>query len=350
MNLIIFITTATLSLILTPTLIRLSSRYGISRHDATGRLRRRALSLSGGVVIYISFVTVTAIDFFFSRGRCLGSYDYNYLGVFLGGTLMLFLGFWDAIRKVPFPLKIAVQALAGLILLGCGYRLDVLTFFPGGSIALGGAGPALLIIWVVGMTNAFALIDSIDGLAAGIAAISAVILFFAGLSGPPFVPMLALAVAGSCGGFLRYNFYPARIHLGRSGTFFLGFVLAAAAAQGSLKATAAIALMLPILALVIGVGRRLHNLLTDRDENQRPFQFTNRILRLRYSPRQTVLILYLLQANLGMIALVAAAAGKTLALGIFFLVGTMLYILFKIVEEYRSRILILEEKEAGEAR
>jgi UDP-GlcNAc:undecaprenyl-phosphate/decaprenyl-phosphate GlcNAc-1-phosphate transferase len=350
MNLLIFIATAAISLVLTPTLIRLASRYGISRHDATGRLRKRALTLSGGVVIYISFIAVTAIVFLFSRGRWLGSYDYNYLGVLLGGTLMLLLGLWDAVRKVPLPVKIAFQALAGVILLGCGYRLNVLTFFPGGKIVLGSAGPALLIIWVVGMTNAFALIDTIDGLAAGIAAISAIILFFAGLSGPPSVPVLALAAAGSCGGFLRYNFYPARIHLGRSGTFFLGFVLAAVAVQGALKATAGIALLLPVLALVIGMGRRIHNLLTGRDENQRPFQFTSRILRLRYSPRQTVLILYLLQANLGMIALVAAAAGRTLALGIFFLVGTMLYILFTIVEEYRSRILVLEEKEAGEAR
>ena len=195
------------------------------------------------------------------------------------------------------------------------------------------------------MTNAFSLIDSIDGLAAGIAAIAAVTLFFAGMAGPPFVPVLALAAAGCCAGFLRYNFYPARIRLGRAGTFFLGFILAAVAAQGEFKATAGIALILPILALLIALYNRFWVFFTGEKE-KKPRQIHNRLLGLGYSPRQTVLILYLLQANLGVIALVAAAAGKTLALGIFFLVGTMLYLLFNLVEDYRNRILELSRAEA----
>lgn len=350
MNLLIFIATAALSLILTPILIRLASRYGISRHDATGFLRKRALSLSGGVTIYISFVTVTAAAFLLSRGRWLGSYDYNYLGILIGGTLVLVLGFRDAVRKVPLPLKIVVQALAGLILVGCGYRIDSLTFFPGGKIALGGAGPAFLIVWVIGVTNAFSLIDTIDGLAAGIAAISAAILFFVALAGPPFVPVLALAVAGGCAGFLRYNFYPARIHLGRSGSYLLGFVLAAIAAQGKLKAAAGITLTLPLLALATSLFGRLPGRSGPGKENRIHHQISDRLLRLGYSPRQAVLILYLLQVNLGMIALVAAAAGRTLALGIFLLIGMMLYLLFNIVEEYRSRLRLLNSGEPGESR
>ena len=348
MNLLVFIATALLSLAVTPALIRLASRYGIDRHGDSGRLRQRTFTLSGGAAIFVSFFTVTALAFLFSQRRWLGSYNWNFLGAVLGSALMIILGLYDAARKAPFQLKIAVQALAGLILFGCGYRISSLTFFPGEEIALGWAGPVLLIFWVIGMTNAFALIDTIDGLAAGVAAIAAVTLFFAAMTGPPFVPVLAMATAGGCAGFLRYNFYPARIRLGRAGTFFLGFILAAIAAQGEFKATAGIALLLPILALLTAGYNRLRTVLPGGEKNK-PRQLHNRLLRLGYSPRQTVLILYLLQANLGLIALVAAAAGKTLALGIFFLVGTMLYLLFNLVEEYRNRILALEGEEADPA-
>lgn len=350
MNLLIFAGTLALSLLLTPALVRLASRYGISRHDATGRVRARALSLSGGVAIYLSLVPVTAAAFLLSRERWLGSFDYNYLGVLLGGALVLLLGLRDAVRRVPPPVKIALQALAGLILVGCGYRIGSLTFFPGGKIALGGAGPAVLVVWTVGVTNAFSLIDTIDGLAAGIAAISAAVLFFVALAGPPFVPVLALAVAGSCAGFLRYNFYPARIHLGRSGSYLLGFVLAAIAAQGELKAAAGITLTLPLLALAISLFGRLTGRSEPGGENRIHRQVSDRLLRLGYSPRQAVLILCLLQVNLGMIALVAAAAGRVLALGIFLLVGMMLYLLFAIVEGYRSRLQILNSGQPGESR
>ncbi len=349
MNLLVFIATALLSLFITPVLIRIASRYGITRHDGSGMLRQRALNLSGGAAIYLSFVLITALAFLFSRGRWLGSYDLNFLGAVLGSSLMLLLGLSDTARKVPLYLKISVQALAGLVLFGCGYRISSLSFFPGNEITLNWAGPVVLIVWVVGMTNAFSLIDSIDGLAAGIAAIAAVTLFFAGMSGPPFVPVLAMAVAGGCAGFLRYNFYPARIRLGRPGTFFLGFILAAVAAQGEFKATAGVALILPILALLISLYNRLQVFFTGGGE-KKPRQLHNRLLGLGYSPRQTVLILYLLQANLGVIALVAASAGKTLALGIFFLVGTMLYLLFNLVEEYRNRILLLDREETERSR
>ncbi|MDP8236998.1 MAG: MraY family glycosyltransferase [Candidatus Erginobacter occultus] len=348
MNLLVFIATVILSLLLAPALVRLASRYGIHRHDESGRLRQRVITLSGGTAIFISFATVTTLAFLFSQKKWLGSYDWNFLGAMLGSALMIILGLSDTARKVPLSLKIAVQALAGLVLFGCGYRITSLSFFPGDAIALGWAGPILLIVWVVGMTNAFSLIDSIDGLAAGIAAIAAITLFFAGMTGPPFVPVLALAAAGSCAGFLRYNFYPARIRLGRSGTFFLGFILAAIAAQGEFKATAGIALLLPILALLAAGYNRLRPLLPGGQEDK-PRQLHNRLLRLGYSPRQTVLLLLLLQANLGVIALVAAAAGKTLALGIFFLVGTMIYLLFNLVEEYRTRILALNREEADRA-
>ena len=342
MKFLIFIATFAVSLVITPRLVHLSSRFGVSYHAGDGSVRSRIAPLLGGLSIYISFLFITVVVFLLSRGKMLGEYDYQYLGIILGGSLMLALGIYDDVRGAPRPLKIAVQTLGALILIGCGYRITTISCFLCGKIEIGAWGIPLLVIWIVGVTNALSLIDKIDGLACGVATICGVTLFFAGISGPPFAPVLALAVAGSAAGFLRYNFYPARIFPGSGGTLFLGFVLAAVAAQGSFKITAGITLMIPLLALLTVLFNYFHSTLSRRPGKDGDRQLHNRLILMGYSPKQSVLILYILQANLGTIALVMAYAGRTLAIAIFFLVGSMLYILFRIMEDYRARILELE--------
>jgi UDP-GlcNAc:undecaprenyl-phosphate GlcNAc-1-phosphate transferase len=273
----------------------------------------------------------------------LGQYDYHYLGIVLGSILMAGLGIYDDTRGASFPLKLVVQLIAALILIGCGYRITLFTNPLAGTVEIGWWGIPILIIWLISLPNALSLIDRIDGLACGIAAICGITIFFAALNGPPFVPIIALALAAGCVGFLRYNFYPARIFLGSTGTFFLGFVLAAVAVQGSFKVTAAISLTLPLLALGIATFTIIRHALGKEPAIPPDLQLHNRLLNLGYSPKQTVLILYLLQANLGVIALVMAEAGRVLALAIFFLVGSMIYILFTIMKDYRERLNATEE-------
>jgi UDP-GlcNAc:undecaprenyl-phosphate/decaprenyl-phosphate GlcNAc-1-phosphate transferase len=212
------------------------------------------------------------------------------------------------------------------------------------TIQIGWWGIPILIAWLLAVTNALTLIDRIDGLACGVAVICGITIFFASLSGPPFVPIIALALTAGCAGFLRYNFYPARIFLGSTGTFFLGFVLSAIAVQGSFKVTAAISLTLPLLALGIAAFTRIRRACGKETTTPPARQLHNRLLNLGYSPKQTVLILYLLQVNLGVIALVMTEAGRVLALAAFFLVGSMMYILFTIMKDYRERLNPTEEE------
>lgn len=347
MEIIFFLITLSISFLITPSLIRLASRLSIVYDPRRGSIHSRAMPLLGGLSIYTAFLVATSLAFLFSRGKMLGEYDYHYLGIILGGSLMVALGIYDDARGVPFPIKLVVQVLAAFILIGCGYRITFITNPLGGEIAIGWWGGPILIIWLVGITNALSLINRIDGLACGVAAICGITLFFAALNGPPFVPVIALAIAAGCTGFLRYNFYPARIFLGSTGSLFLGFVLGAVAVQGSFKITAAITLTLPILAILTALFSRGRRICFKERQPRPKRQLHNRLLTLGYSPKQVVLILYLLQANLGIIALVMVKTAKELALAIFILVGSMLFILFRIMEDYRRRIQELELKNEG---
>lgn len=344
MKLFILIATFLISFILTPRLVKLISRLSITYSRENGKVSSRGHFLSGGLSICISFLITTGLAFLLSRGEMLGEYDYHYLGIVIGGILMAALGIYDDTRSAPFPLKLFIQLVAAVILILCGYQITYFTNPFGGQIEIGWWGIPLLIIWLISIPNALGLIDRIDGLACGVVAICAITLFFASLSSPPFVPIITLALAAGCAGFLRYNFYPARILMGSAGTMFSGFVLAAAAIQGSFKVTAGITLTLPILALLIALFSHCRKTCFRNKQPHPGRQLHNRLLNLGYSPKQSVLILYLLQANLGVIALVMTQAGKALALAVFFLVGSMIYILFTIMKDYRERLNPTDEE------
>ncbi len=338
MKLFILITTFVISFILTPRLVKLASRLSVTYSREDGKVGSRSVPLLGGLSICISFLITTALAFLLSRGEMLGEYDYHYLGIVIGGCLMAGLGIYDDTRGASWPLKLIIQLIAAIILIRCGYRITTITCFFCDAIQIGWWGIPILIAWLLAVTNALTLIDRIDGLACGVTAICGITLFFASLGGPPFVPIIALALTAGSAGFLRYNFYPARIFMGSSGTLFAGFVLAAVAVQGSFKITAAIALTLPLLALAIAILTRVRGLVSGKTVTPQDQQLHDRLLKLGYSPKQTVLILYLLQANLGVIALVMTEAGKGLARAVFFLVGSMMYILFTIMKDYRERL------------
>ncbi len=336
MKILVFGITLLIAYGVTPYLIRLAGRLSITYRKGEGSIR--STPLLGGLSIYISFMAATALAFLFSRGKMLGEYDYHYLGIVLGGSVIAALGAYDDTRRASLPLKIGVEAIAAFFLLLCGYHVDVITNPFGGVIRVGYWGYPLAIIWLVGMANALTKVDVADGLAAGVAGIAAAVLFFASLNGPPFVPIISLAVTGACLGFLRYNFYPARIFLGSSGNLFLGFVLAAIALQGDFKVTAGIAFLLPLLALVFPWLRKLF-ITSCRLTGKKNFTATGeflprRLLNLGYSPKQTVLILYLIQTNLGIVALVMSYASRGLALAVFLLLGIMFYLLMRMVEDY----------------
>jgi UDP-GlcNAc:undecaprenyl-phosphate GlcNAc-1-phosphate transferase len=250
------------------------------------------------------------------------------LTLLVPGTLVLLMGVYDDVRGASPRQKLAIEVIAAGMVWWAGFRivsLPVLWY----RIESPLLSLLLTIVWIVAVTNAFNLIDGLDGLAAGIAFFVAICVFVVSLlQGNHFACILAITLAGALLGFLRFNFAPATIYLGDSGSLFLGFFLATLAIHSSQKSSTLLALVVPFVAFglplmdtTLAVVRRF---LT-----QRPL-FTadqdhihHRLLQQRLSPRVAVLLLYALAAlfSLGsllivhstgsLIALVAILAGAS---------------------------------------
>jgi UDP-GlcNAc:undecaprenyl-phosphate GlcNAc-1-phosphate transferase len=254
---------------LTPATIRLGHLLGAVDLPGTRKVHREPVPRIGGLAVYGGFVagllfaawaTGTRLDF--------SQVDVYWIGLGVAATGILLVGLADDIRGLSFYWKFTAQITAAVFVWYCGFRIEIVSHPLGGELHLGLLSLPLTVLWIVGITNAVNLIDGLDGLATGIALITA-----AAVATIAFVRMelgvtaASVALAGSLLGFLRFNFNPARIFLGDSGSMFLGFVLAVTAVRGSQKGPTAVAILVPLLVLGLplldtglAVVRRLYRL------------------------------------------------------------------------------------------
>jgi UDP-GlcNAc:undecaprenyl-phosphate/decaprenyl-phosphate GlcNAc-1-phosphate transferase len=217
--------------------------------DEPGEKRRmhlRAVPRLGGLALFLGFF-VAALAFL--------DLDGPYRGILLGAALATTIGMVDDFRGLPWWLKLGGQWAAATVPVLAGVAIDRFSFPLLGVHELPAwLGVILTLVWIVAIMNMVNLLDGMDGLAAGICAIAGATFAVLALSlGRPEAAVLSAIVAGGCVGFLRHNFYPARIFMGDSGSQLLGFALAAVAIQGTLKTAASIALFFPLLALAVPI-------------------------------------------------------------------------------------------------
>src|SRR5580700_11471292 len=276
----------------------------------------------GGVAIYFSFMSVVILAMVVYRLLGIASpLHAKAMAGLLGPALMVFLlGLFDDLYSVRPYWKFAIQAVAASWLYAGGYGIHKLGLIHGGQILGWVYCLPLTILWVLLITNAFNLIDGLDGLAAGSGLFSTVVVFVMSLVVPnPLVTFLTIALAGATLGFLRFNFHPATIFLGDSGSLFIGFMLAALALAGSQKAPTIVAvaipvvsLGLPILDVALAVVRRFltGKPLFEGDKHH----IHHKLLRLGLSQRDAVLSLYAVTAGFGFLSLVLLQQRKAIAL------------------------------------
>lgn len=226
-----------LALYLTPIVRRGALEFGVvDRPDGRLKRQRAPVAYLGGIAVYLAFLLTLALVF---------EFEADLLGLLLGGTLVLMLGLFDDMKVLPPALKLGGQALAVLVLLksGVSIQLELLPHW---------AALALSIVWLLGVTNAFNILDVSDGLAAGVGAVCAAALGgVALLHGDRLIATTALALAGALAGFLRYNRSPASIYLGDAGSLFIGFMLAALAMIGNYTRTSAMGALAPLGILFV---------------------------------------------------------------------------------------------------
>ncbi|MCP4204947.1 MAG: undecaprenyl/decaprenyl-phosphate alpha-N-acetylglucosaminyl 1-phosphate transferase [bacterium] len=243
------------TLALTPLAVRLAVHFravdppgGRKRH-AQPMPRLGGIAIAGGIVFSLGLSLA-----FLSEDRFGGLSAQEMIWFGIAALIIFALGLTDDLVPLgPFT-KLFFQLVAASIVVAIGWQFTVLRLPWEARFSVEALAPVLSVLWIVGVTNAINLIDGLDGLAAGIVAIiSASLLILAILQGQPEIVIAASCTVGACVAFLRHNWRPAKIYMGDSGSLTLGFILAAMTLRSSAKASATVAILVPILALGLPV-------------------------------------------------------------------------------------------------
>lgn len=313
----------------TPVVRKLAIKIGAIDQPNARKVHKAPIARLGGLAMYLSFMAAILLTL---------PLDAQIYGVLLGATLIVVLGVIDDLVELSPKVKLVGQILAAAVLVAFDVRISNLTIPFSGMTFLGLVPSSILtIIWVVGIVNTVNLIDGLDGLAAGTSAITALTLFLVGVQKGQFIAaIMAIALMGSALGFLKYNFNPAKIFMGDTGSMFLGFMLAAISIEGALKSTTTIALAVPILALgfpifdtTIAIVRRYLNKVPIFQADKGHFH--HKLVEKGLSQKQAVLIIYGICALLcGTAFLLAQISGKEALLTCLLVAGGLIFMAKKL--------------------
>jgi UDP-GlcNAc:undecaprenyl-phosphate GlcNAc-1-phosphate transferase len=293
--LLIFIVALVFSVVGTPLARRLALASGVVDSPNARKVHQEPVPLLGGAAIYLAFVV--ALLLFGGRQEIR-----QLVGIVVGATFVSVVGVVDDVRGLRPSLKLLAQLTAACVLPLSGLSVKL---FPIEVLNV-----LLTLLWTVGVTNALNLLDNMDGLSGGIAAVSAAhFVLLAAINGQFLVGALGAALLGACIGFLRYNFNPASIFMGDTGSLFIGFILAALGIKLRFFGnTYVVTWMVPVVVLLLPIFdtslvcvsrlRRGLNPLTTPGKDH----VSHRLVALGFTRREAVLICWLAASAVGMIA------------------------------------------------
>ena len=253
---LLFLVAAATSAALSPVVARAGHRVGIVDHPGERKIHLTPVPRLGGVAVALALaVALGAAVLLDARALVPAAPDpKSLLPVIVGALLVFAVGLWDDIDAVTPAAKLGVECLAAFVTVGAGLTVRHVTI-AGATYELGLAAAPLTILWILVVTNAFNLMDGLDGLAAGLAAIAAVTCSVVLLArGEQASALLLVSLAGAIVGFLAYNFHPAKIFLGDSGSLLAGFLLAVTAVTGRQKGATTLAVGVPLLIFLLPIA------------------------------------------------------------------------------------------------
>ena len=335
------------SLILTPAARKMALRLNILDHpDEERKAHSEPMSLLGGIAIYLAFLFATGLTLKFGFFYELANLSLQIKGILWGSVIIVALGLWDDTKGSSAGIKFAGQILAAFIIYQCGIGFERITFpFGKNSIELGALSFMATAFWVCLLCNAINLTDGMDGLAGGTVAIASIFLFIIGFKQQHYLTSLfAVILAGSCLGFLKYNFPPARIYMGDTGSMFLGFILAAISLVGSRKTTVGITLLAPIILVLIPLFDTFWAIIRRWIGKKPIFQgdnhhFHHRLGGLGFPKKTIVLGYYLFSSLLGIAACWASGLQKEQAFSFFLLLLLILGFFLVILRVMEKRMI-----------
>ena len=319
-----FVIALVVSYALTPSVKKLAIKIGAVDRPNARKVHTHVIPRLGGLAIYIGFMAAVLF--------CV-PLQHELVGMLLGCTAIVAVGIWDDICNIPAKVKLFGQILAACIPIAFGIQIEWLTNPFGDIIVL----PELIaipvtIFWIIGFTNTVNLIDGLDGLAAGVAFIASISMFLLAYNLNQFLPALVIvSMAGAALGFLQYNFNPAKIFMGDTGSMLLGYTLSVAAVLGLVKTAATVALVVPIIALGLPILDTTFAIIRRKMSGVPIFQpdkghLHHRLLALGMTQKQAVLIMYFVSMILGIVALfVANVSYKTGIVTVLVVLAVIIY-------------------------
>ena len=293
------------SLILVPLVRFLALKFDILDHPKSRKIHAHPMPKLGGLAIYLAFMI-----------GVLSSCNYNnsqLKGVLLGSSLVFLVGLIDDIRHLRASLRLLIQIVAAYIVISHGVVLKIFPYYALNAI--------FTVVGIVGITNALNFLDNMDGLAAGLTCICVFGIFAISYhSGQRWLVFLSISLFGSTLGFLRYNFKPAKIFMGDSGSTFLGFTIASMSIMASWSEYTIIAITVPVLILglmifdttMISVLRILEGKVrTFRQwlEHADKDHISHRLVEMGMQQREAVMFLYICNLILVSVAIVLPKDG-----------------------------------------
>jgi UDP-GlcNAc:undecaprenyl-phosphate/decaprenyl-phosphate GlcNAc-1-phosphate transferase len=310
----------------TPIARKIAFKWGaidVPRDDR--RMHKKPIARLGGIAIIAGFLIAVLFNSFSAYISTNSSFRPNiqFIGFLVGILIITSIGIIDDIRQIKARYKLVFQLAAAFIVVLTGTSIPRLTnpFITSGMSELNPiVSYVITVLWIVGITNAINFIDGLDGLAAGVSTIASLSLFFVSVITERWdIAIITAALAGSTMGFLPYNFNPAKIFMGDTGSNFLGFTLGVISIQGTLKAYAAFAIAIPLLVLglplfdtAFAIVRRLiqRKPIMEADRGH----LHHRLIDMGLSQKQSVVVMYTVSAALGLCAIVLADKGALSAI------------------------------------
>ncbi|MCM2536050.1 undecaprenyl/decaprenyl-phosphate alpha-N-acetylglucosaminyl 1-phosphate transferase [Neobacillus pocheonensis] len=293
------------AILLTPLVKKLAFKIGATDKPNHRKVHVKIMPRLGGLAIFLSFII----------GIMIIHPDGEYhLPILIGGIIIILTGMLDDVKEISPKLKLAGQiAAAAVVVIWGNLNVDFINLPFGGRIEFGFLSIPLTMIWIIGITNAINLIDGLDGLAGGVSTIA--LLTIAGMSiiqGNIYVSVMALILAASTAGFLLYNFHPAKIFMGDTGALFLGFMIGVLSLLGYKNVTF-ISLIIPIIILGVPISDTFFAIIR-RLVNKQPLSAPDKshlhhcLLRIGFTHRQTVLLIYAMSTVFGLVAFIFSQA------------------------------------------
>lgn len=298
-----FVVALVISFAITPLIKRLAINIGAMDKPDARKVHHGSIPRLGGLAIFIGYIV--SVLYTVKDLQAV-------MGLLLGSVVLVGVGIWDDVKQIGPKTKLTGQILAAVVVVAFGNQVEFITNPWGHVFYLGFLSILLTIFWIVGFTNIVNLIDGLDGLAAGISLISSLTIFtILWQMGQVDLACVALALAGAALGFLRYNFNPAKIFMGDTGSMLLGYTMATISVMGAVKTAATISLVVPVIVLGLPILDTTFAIIR-RKINGRPVfkpdkgHMHHRLLALGLSQKQAVLLMYAVTALLGYVAILLA--------------------------------------------